>query len=81
MIRRWLLAVVLLAATCWLLNLTAFNIWAAGGPPGTAQDKEIYLHRAYISLFLFGASFVSLVLLVVMNIRKMMKNRSVKKTA
>lgn len=27
----------------WLLNLTAFHIWAAGGPPGTAQEKAWHL--------------------------------------
>jgi hypothetical protein len=28
----------------WSLNLTAFNVWVAGGPP--VQHPEIYEHRA-----------------------------------
>ena len=75
MILRWLLAVVLSAITLWFLYLTAFNGWAAGGPPNTAQDKEIYLHRFYVFLSLSGVAFVPFVFLCVKNIRLMKKSK------
>ena len=38
------LALFLFAGLLWSLNLTAFNVCVAGGPP--VQHPEIYLHRA-----------------------------------
>jgi hypothetical protein len=40
------LAILLFAGLAWSLNLTAFNVWVAGGPP--VQHTEIYEHRANI---------------------------------
>ena len=42
------LAMLLFAGLAWSLNLTAFNVWVAGGPP--VQHREIYEHRANIFL-------------------------------
>jgi hypothetical protein len=84
MIWRWMLAVVLLLATLWFAEMAAGNIWAAGTVPGpnfTNRDEQIYLHRATVFLSLFGVSFISLVALVVMNIRKIIKKRKEKSPA
>lgn len=53
------LAMLLFAGLAWSLNLTAFNVWVAGGPP--VQHREIYEHRANIFLvvsIVFLAAFL-----------------------
>jgi hypothetical protein len=41
-----LTSVVLLAVTMWLLNLAAYNAWAAGGPPEPEAYKKIFAERS-----------------------------------
>ena len=43
----WLTTLLLLGALLWALYLTAFNYWAAGGPP--TPHPEIY--RMYGNIF------------------------------
>ncbi|MCI0409637.1 MAG: hypothetical protein L0191_13925 [Acidobacteria bacterium] len=64
---RWLLAGLLLAAACWSANLTAYNWWAAGGPPTPHPD----LYAARGNRFFFVTCFLLLaaVLLVWINVR------------
>jgi membrane protein DedA with SNARE-associated domain len=45
---RWVSAALLCMVALWSLNLTAYNIWAAGFPPPSPSD--VYEQRA--SLFL-----------------------------
>ena len=44
----WLTSLLLLLAFLWFLYVTAFNYWAAGGPP--TQHPEIYRMRGNASL-------------------------------
>ena len=53
---------MLLAALCivtlWLLNLTAYNYWAAGGPP--TPRPELYRSRGNTFLVLSAISIVAM---------------------
>jgi uncharacterized membrane protein YjjP (DUF1212 family) len=42
------LAMSLFVGLAWSVNLTAFNVWVAGGAP--VQHPEIYEHRANVFL-------------------------------
>jgi TRAP-type C4-dicarboxylate transport system permease small subunit len=42
------LAMFLFVGLAWSLDLTAFNMWVAGGPP--AQAQEIYAHLGKVFL-------------------------------
>ena len=62
------LAMLLFAGLAWSLNLTAFNVWVAGGPP--VQHREIYEHRANIFLVVsigFLAAFLLLLWSLIRN--------------
>lgn len=57
---RWAVALILLAVSIWTANLTAYNWWAAGGPP--TPYPHLYEQRGNIfaiaTLLLFGAAVV-----------------------
>ena len=59
---RWLLPILLFAASCWTAKLTLFNWWAAGGPPvlnpQPFEDRGNFF--AIVTLLLFaGAAILS----------------------
>ncbi len=61
-VARWCLAGLLCLLGLWALKLTAFNFWAAGGPP--TPHPEIYARRAWAFLavtvcFFVGAGLIT----------------------
>lgn len=59
---RWLSAVLLCLAGLWALNLTAYNFWAAGGPP--TPHLEIYERRGWLFFAAATGCFIGAGLLV-----------------
>jgi hypothetical protein len=64
-----LLALLLLLALAWSLNLTIFNLWAGGGPP--VAHPEIYRHRANV----FFAISVGFLVAFVIVLWSLIRNR------
>ena len=61
-IARWVSAALLGSVALWALNLTAYNIWAAGFPPPSPSD--VYQHRAWLFLGIALLAFVAAVYIV-----------------
>jgi len=59
---RWLSALLLCLVGLWALNLTAFNFWAAGGPP--TPHPEIYERRGWLFFAVAIGCFIIAALLV-----------------
>jgi hypothetical protein len=64
----WLLAIILLAAFLWSLNLTMFNWWASGGPP--VEHPEAYRARGNIFFAIALLLGFSLVVVIIFRRRK-----------
>ncbi len=56
---RWLLVVILLLGFLWFANLTAFNWWAAGGPPTPEPEKSRFIFCGNVSFGISCLLFVS----------------------
>ena len=48
---RWVLSAILVAVGLYLLNLTAYHVWAAGGPPSPNPQW----HLMWANRFLMAA--------------------------
>ena len=66
---------ILLAGLLWSLNLTAFNLWVAGGPP--VDNPGVYEHRGNI-FAVVSAGFLAALLLVVWRLIRRKRRTTVK---
>ena len=64
---RWVSAILLVAASLFLLNSAAFHWWASGGPPSPNPEW----HRAWGNrFFAMSAALVFLAVLIVWRLRR-----------
>lgn len=70
---RWLLVVVLIGGFCWFANLTAFNWWAAGGPP--TPHPEYFAGRGNLFAIVACLLLIAAIVLSVTNVRRMRASR------
>lgn len=75
LIWRWLILILVLLATLWTGQLAVGYMWAAGSPARPDFNPKPYLHLAGVTLSLFGALFISFIVLCVMNVRKLFKKK------
>ena len=65
----------ILALTLWLLNLAAYNAWAAGGPPEPEAYKKVFAERSNMFFGWTCASFTALAAFTIWNLVAFIRHR------
>jgi hypothetical protein len=70
-----IISLSLLMVTLWLLNLAAYNAWAAGGPPEPEAYKKIFAERSNMFFAWTCITGVTFLIFTGWNLRTFIRHR------